>query len=133
MANTNQTNSTSKAQQAEHDVKQDIQQGNPLTDTPPEFTVNNRGNNNQDKGDNTQGADSNAAPDSTDAGYDETVANDPVGGFEEADMDDLIEADRENTPDGIPTLTPSPTARSDEDPSALEESNIAGEAPTQNV
>ncbi|XID74159.1 hypothetical protein ACF3NA_06215 [Alkanindiges sp. WGS2144] len=71
--------------------------------------------------------------DPTDVGYDETVANDPVGGFAEADVDDLLEMERENTPDGVPTLTPSPTARSDEDPSALEESNVAGEAPTQNM
>lgn len=126
------TNSTDKAQQdAKQDIRQDSIGGNenPLTDTPPEFSVNNRDNSEQQ--DANRGA--NDAPDSTDAGYDETVANDPIGGFEEADMDDLIEADRENTPDGIPTLTPSPTARSDEDPSALEESNIAGEAPTQNI
>ncbi len=71
--------------------------------------------------------------DATDAGYDDTVANDPVGGFAEADMDELVEMERENTPDSIPTLTPSPTARDDEDPSALEESNVAGEAPTQNM
>jgi hypothetical protein len=103
---------------------------NPLTDTPPEFSVNNR--NNSEQQNENRGADRNDVPDSTDAGYDETVANDPVGGFAEADMDDLIETERENMEGGVPTLTPSPTARADEDPTALAESNVAGEAPTQN-
>ncbi|RYY79135.1 MAG: hypothetical protein EOO69_07655 [Moraxellaceae bacterium] len=135
MTNTNQTNSTTKTQQAEQDAKQDIRQDaigkeSALTDTPPEFTVNNRDNSESNNADRS--ANSNAAPDSTDAGYDETVANDPVGGFAEADMDDLIETERENMEGGVPTLTPSPTARADEDPTALAESNVAGEAPTQN-
>lgn len=119
MTNSNQTHSTDKSKQAEHDAKQDIQQDNPLTDTPPEFSVNNR--------------DSDEALDPTDIGYDETVANDPVGGFAEADTDELIESERENMEGGVPTLTPSPTARADEDPTALAESNVAGEAPTQSM
>lgn len=69
--------------------------------------------------------------DRTDKGYDEAVQHDPAGGLEEIDVDDLIEAERENTIDGIPTLTPSPTAHDDEDPSALDESNVAGESPSQ--
>lgn len=69
--------------------------------------------------------------DKTNQGYDDTVKNDPNGGLDEVDMDDLIESARENTVAGVATLTPSPTARDDEDPSALDESNIAGEAPAQ--
>lgn len=137
MTNTNQTNSTNKNQQAEHDAKQDIRQDakgqdSALTDTPPEFTVNNRDNSESNNAD--RDANSNAAPDSTDAGYDETVANDPVGGLEEMDIDDLIDTPAEELEEitGLETATPSPTAREDEDPSALPESNIAGEAPTQN-
>lgn len=124
MTNTNQANSTHKAQQAEHDAKQDIRQDTSdregaLTDTPPEFTVNNREEDEQ-------------AIDPTDAGYDEAVNQLDENGISEADADAVIEMQRESTPDGNPTLTPSPTAREDEDPSALDESNIAGEAPTQN-
>ena len=127
------TNSTDKVQQdAKQDIRQDSIGGNknPLTDTPPEFSVNNRDNSGQQ--DANRGA--NAAPDSTDAGYDETVANDPVGGLEEMDIDDLIDTPAEELEEitGLETATPSPTAREDEDPSALPESNIAGEAPTQN-
>lgn len=72
-----------------------------------------------------------AKKDVTDKGYDEAVNNGAEGGFDEVDVDDLIEAERENTIDGIPTLTPSPTAHDDEDPSALDESNVAGESPIQ--
>lgn len=73
--------------------------------------------------------------DSTDVGYDATVANDPVGGFEEVDIDELIDTSEEELEEitGLMTSTPSPTAREDEDPSALPESNIAGEAPTQDM
>lgn len=128
MTNANQTNSKHDAQQAEHDAKQDIRQDNALTDTPPEFSVNNR-----DSGIENSNTKTSDVIDSTDIGYDETVANDPVGGFAEADMDDLLEIERENAEGGVPTLTPSPTARDDEDPTALDESNVAGEAPTQNM
>lgn len=72
-----------------------------------------------------------AKKDVTDKGYDEAVNNGVEGGFDEVDVDDLIEAERENTIDGIPTLTPSPTAHDDEDPTALDESNVAGESPSQ--
>lgn len=124
MTNANQANSTHNAQQAEQDAKQDIRQDTrhreeALTDTPPEFTVNNREEDEQ-------------AIDPTDAGYDEAVDQLDENGISEADADAVIEMQRESTPDGNPTLTPSPTAREDEDPSALDESNIAGEAPTQN-
>ena len=129
MTNANQANSTHNAQQAEQDAKQDIRQDaigrdtsdreGALTDTPPEFTVNNR-------------EEDEPAIDPTDAGYDEAVDQLDENGISEADADAVIEMQRESTPDGNPTLTPSPTAREDEDPSALDESNIAGEAPTQN-
>lgn len=124
MTNANQANSTHNAQQAEQDAKQDIRQDTrnreeALTDTPPEFTVNNREEDEQ-------------AIDPTDVGYDEAVDQLDENGISEADADAVIEMQRESTPDGNPTLTPSPTAREDEDPSALDESNIAGEAPTQN-
>lgn len=129
MTNANQANSTHNAQQAEQDAKQDIRQDaigrdtrnreEALTDTPPEFTVNNREEDEQ-------------AIDPTDAGYDEAVGQLDENGISEADADAVIEMQRESTPDGNPTLTPSPTAREDEDPSALDESNIAGESPTQN-
>ena len=71
--------------------------------------------------------------DSTNQGYDEAVNRVDENGISEADADDIIELQRESTVDGNPTLTPSPTAHDDEDPSALDESNIAGMAPTQNM
>ncbi|WP_026470813.1 hypothetical protein [Alkanindiges illinoisensis] len=138
MTNSNQTNSANKNQQAEHDAKQDILQDakgqdSALTDIPPEFTVNNRDNSESNNAD--RGANSNAAPDSTDAGYDETVANDPVGGLEEMDIDDLIDTNEEELEEitGLATSTPSPTAREDEDRSALPEANVAGEVPAQDM
>ena len=69
--------------------------------------------------------------DPTAAGYDEAVQTDDGRGLSLLDSDDLSEAAREQAPGEVPTLTPSPTARTDEDPSALPESNIAGEAPVQ--
>lgn len=69
--------------------------------------------------------------DPTDAGYDEAVHTDDGRGLGLLDGDDLTETLRENAPGDVPTLTPSPTARTDEDPSALPESNIAGESPVQ--
>ena len=125
------TNSKDKAQNAAHDAKQDIRNDelgkeNALADTPPEFSVNNR-DNEIDKNE------SNSEKDPTDAGYDEAVKHDPEGGFAVADVDDMLETERENAIGGVPTLTPSPTARDDEDPTALDESNVAGEAPTQSV
>ena len=127
------SNAKDQSKQAERQAKQDIRQDaigkdDALTDTPPEFTVNNR-----DSGIENRSIKTSDAIDPTDIGYDETVANDPVGGFAEADMDDLLEIERENAEGGVPTLTPSPTARDDEDPTALDESNVAGEAPTQNM
>jgi hypothetical protein len=55
----------------------------------------------------------------------------PERGMDEVDTDDLVEQVREQADGDVPTLTPSPTARTDEDPSALPESNIAGMAPVQ--
>ena len=55
----------------------------------------------------------------------------PERGMNEVDTDELIEQVREQADGDVPTLTPSPTARTDEDPSALPESNIAGMAPVQ--
>lgn len=126
------SNAKDKAQQAEHQAKQDIAReqagkNSALADVPPEFTVNNR---DSDLDDDSVDEDS---VDSTDAGYDEAVKHDPEGGFAVADIDDMIETERENAIGGVPTLTPSPTARDDEDPTALDESNVAGEAPTQNM
>ena len=83
--------------------------------------------------DDVKNTETNTQVDPTDAGYDEAVKHDPEGGFAVADIDDMIETERENAIGGVATLTPSPTARDDEDPSALDESNVAGEAPTQNM
>lgn len=64
----------------------------------------------------------------TDA-YDKAVQTADDGGLPEIDVDDIIAQEREQTVDGIATLTPSPTARDDEDPSAFDESNVAGFTP----
>ena len=64
--------------------------------------------------------------DSTNAGYDEAVHTLDDRGIETVDTDELIELQRESTVDSVPTLTPSPTARDDEDPTAFDETNIAG-------
>lgn len=118
MANSNHhAGTTTTNQHAEQDAKQDILRDADLQgDTPA----------------NEEPA-INDALDPTNAGYDEAVLRDAEGGLSEADADEVIEMQRESTPDGNPTLTPSPTARDDEDPTALDESNIAGEAPTQSV
>lgn len=128
---------TNLKDQAEHQAKQDIRNDeigkkNALADVPPEFSVNNR---DSDLGSNSNksNTDKNSATDPTDAGYDEAVKHDPEGGFAVADVDDMLETERENAIGGVPTLTPSPTARDDEDPTVLDESNVAGEAPTQSV
>lgn len=131
------TNSKDKAQNAAHDAKQDIRndeigKDNALADTPPEFSVNNR-DSDLDSNSDKSNADKTSVKDPTDAGYDEAVKHDPEGGFAVADVDDMLETERENAIGGVPTLTPSPTARDDEDPTALDESNVAGEAPTQSV
>ena len=128
------SNAKDQAQQAAHQAKQDIRNDqdrvndetgkkNALADVPPEFSVNNRDSD----------LDKDSSVDPTDAGYDEAVKHDPAGGFEVADVDDMLETERENAIGGVPTLTPSPTARDDEDPTALDESNVAGEAHTQNM
>ncbi|TEU30177.1 hypothetical protein [Alkanindiges illinoisensis] len=136
MTHSNQASSNHEAQQAEQDAKQDMRQDamgqdSALTDVPPEFSVNNRDNSDQPAASDL----SDDAADPTDAGYDETVANEPEGGLEEMDIDDLIDSNEEELEEitGLATSTPSPTARADEDRSALPESNIAGEAPTQNI
>ncbi len=128
---------TNLKDQAEHQAKQDIRNDeigkkNALADVPPEFSVNNR---DSDLGSNSNksNSDKSNTTDPTDAGYDEAVKHDPEGGFAVADVDDMLETERENAIGGVPTLTPSPTARDDEDPTALDESNVAGEAPTQSV
>lgn len=133
---------TNLKDQAEHQAKQDIRNDeigkkNALADVPPEFSVNNRdsdlGSNSDKSNSNKSDSDKTSATDPTDAGYDEAVKHDPEGGFAVADVDDMLETERENAIGGVPTLTPSPTARDDEDPTALDESNVAGEAPTQSV
>ena len=128
---------TNLKDQAEHQAKQDIRNDeigkkNALADVPPEFSVNNR---DSDLGSNSNksNSDKSNTTDPTDAGYDEAVKHDPEGGFAVADVDDMLETERENAIGGVPTLTPSPTARDDEDPTALDESNVAGEAPTQSM